>query len=92
MSQFWSGPTRGFSTTSNTIKGIRTHRRGTRSCEPRTTDCRELFKRSEVNWLKEKQALLNELEITRDERQEEYRTMRPDRDFADKEAKVAPAK
>lgn len=53
---------------------------------------RELFKRSEVNWLKEKQALLNELEITRDERQEEYRTMRPDRDFADKEAKVAPAK
>lgn len=52
---------------------------------------RELFKRSEVNWLKEKQALLNELEITRDERQEEYRTMRPDRDLTDKEAKVHPS-
>lgn len=36
-----------------------------------------------MNWLKERQGLLNEIEIARDERSENpgYRSMRPEREF-----------
>lgn len=46
---------------------------------------RELFKKAEMNWLKERQSLLNEIEMARDERTENtgYRSMRPEREHND---------
>ena len=51
---------------------------------------KDVFKRSEVTWLKERQSLLNEIEQLRDGKPEPgYTTMRPDRDLPDtREGKV----
>ena len=50
---------------------------------------RDMFKRAEVGWLKERQALLNEIDLLRDRPEPGYRTVRPERDIPDqKEAKV----
>jgi len=53
---------------------------------------KDVFKRSEVTWLKERQALLNEIDQLRDGKPEPgYNSMRPDRDLPEtRDGKVLP--